>query len=83
MFPTFANTKTFLKIEEMDFTIKILAIAGKFGRVEAAKMVGVSHPTLQSKIKNPGNWKFSEIQKIEEIYNEHFPNSNGELSKQS
>ena len=62
----------------MDFNIKVLAIAGKFGRVEAAKMIGVSHPTLFKKLANPDSWKYGEIKKIEEVYAKFFENKETE-----
>ena len=67
----------------MDFNIKILAIVGKFGKMEAAKMIGVTQPTIYKKLNNPDSWKYGEIKRIEKVYEEHFSNSNPEPEKQS
>ena len=62
----------------MDFNIKILAIVGKFGKMEAAKMIGVTQPTIYKKLNNPDSWKYGEIKKIEEVYAKFFENKETE-----
>lgn len=45
---------------------KVYILMGKHGRVEAAKMIGVSFATLISRLEK-GGWKYTEIELINKL----------------
>jgi hypothetical protein len=51
---------------------KIYAITGKLGKVKTSKRFGMTYPTFLSRLNNPGDWKASEIEVINQIYMELF-----------
>ena len=59
-------------MEKSDFTIKLKAIIGEFGKGVVAEKLGFHSITLARRLKHPGTWKYEEISKIDKIYAEHF-----------
>jgi len=56
----------------MDFQTKLLTIIGSSDKTATAKKIGITLNTLLNKLKNPGQWRYDEILKIEKIYKDEF-----------
>ena len=56
----------------MEIVSKIHAIMSKLGRYNAAKKLGITYPTLITRIENPGTIKLSDVDLINKVYNETF-----------
>jgi hypothetical protein len=51
---------------------KLFAIIGKKGMIVTAELLDISYPTLKKRLLDFGEFKQSEIKKIDEIYNDLF-----------
>jgi DNA-binding transcriptional regulator YdaS (Cro superfamily) len=47
---------------------KIYAIIGKHGTKKAAELIGVSPPTLKKRLENTDDFRQSEVETIERLY---------------
>ena len=56
----------------MNHNEKIFAITGKLGKVKTSEKFNMTYPTFLSRLNNPGDWKASEIELIDKIYEETF-----------
>jgi len=54
----------------MNFIEKLKVVYGTIGKMQTAKEMDITPLTLQKKTADPGRFKYSEIQKIEELYND-------------
>ena len=52
---------------------KLFAIIGKLGKYKAAESMGMNYVTLLSRLKNPGDWKLHELDTINKVHSELFP----------
>ena len=52
---------------------KLFAIIGKLGKYKAAESLGMTYPTLLSRLKNPLDWKLYELDIIDKVHDDLFP----------
>jgi hypothetical protein len=51
---------------------KLYAIIGKIGKINTAKNFEMTYPTFLERLKKPDDFRVSDIQVIEKLYNETF-----------
>ena len=57
----------------MDYKEKLYALIGIVGKARVAEYLGMSAPTFASRLKNSGDWKLHELDTINKVYNQLFP----------
>lgn len=64
----------FVKIYSKKTMQKLYAIIGKIGVINTASELGLTYPTLKSRLDNPDNFKQSEIKAIDKLHEKTFKN---------